>query len=611
MQIRAIPWVAGALVLAPVWVRAGLPVLGTPVTVSMVGDANGDGIADGLDLQVVQQHIDTAGGLAQGDFNGDGLVNASDLTLLNNNFERRMPSAAFGRIAEHRMSIPGTSAGFFQVSAPVMDRAGNVVFNAAGMFSLGMYRWSAGVMSKVADNGTLAPGGGAFSNFGQPAITGGRVAFEATAGGQDGLYSYSAGTLTKLLAQSTPPPGGGAFGAIGNPSAFGGNTMFVSNGTAYSLSSATGTTLTTVIPSGTPVPGGKGVFSRIDTPLTDGKNVWFTGQGIGQFGIYKKSDGVFSALVDQNSPVTGTDAKFTAVGNLSTDGTNLSFTGEFNSASGVFGLFGSTVSKIADTSTKIPGCAGLFSAFGVSSVGSSSVAFVGFDKSRHPGIYAWIGGELNRVIDSSVTLGGKTISSLVMTPSAVAGNKLVFEADFTDGSTGIYSASLYPTRVPGDVNNDGKVDAADFSVVLKNLGHTGGRSLGDLTGDGQIDVQDYQLLEQNFGRTGLAPLLGDANGDGLVDAADMKVFFSHAGKFGGIAQGDFDGDGRIDFSDFQVLEQNYGRVAAGSYQPFGAMSAGDDEVLAGAVAPEPGTLGLMLIAGVGALAGRRRRRRSA
>ena len=160
MQIRAIPWVAGALALAPVCARAGLPVLGTPVTVSMVGDANGDGIADGTDLQIVQQNLNLPGGLAQGDFNGDGLVNASDLTLLNNNFQRRMPSAAFGRIAERRMTIPGTSASFFQVSAPVIDRAGNVVFNAAGMFNLGMYRWSAGVMSKVADNSTAAPGGG-------------------------------------------------------------------------------------------------------------------------------------------------------------------------------------------------------------------------------------------------------------------------------------------------------------------------------------------------------------------------------------------------------------------------------------------------------------------
>jgi hypothetical protein len=376
------------------------------------------------------------------------------------------------------------------------------------------------------------------------------------------------------------------------------------------------------------VPGGKGAFTRIDTPLTDGTSLWFTGQGIGQFGIYKKSDGILSTLVDQNTPITGTDAKFTAIGNLSIDGTNLSFTGELNNASGVFGLFGSTVNKIADTSTKIPGSAGLFSSFGVSSVGSSSVAFVGFDKSHNPGIYAWVGGELNRIIDSSVTLNGKMLTSLVMTPNAVAGNKLVFEADFTDGSTGIYSASVYPTRVPGDVNNDGKVDAADFSVLIKNLGKPGGRSLGDLTGDGQVDLQDYQLVEQNFGRSGIAPLLGDANGDGVVDTADLKALMSNVGKYGSIPQGDFNGDGKVDFADFQELERNYGkRSPTGLYQPFGAMTAASDEllvqepaaperimtasgdeVLANGVLPEPGTLGVVILAGMGVLAGRQRRR---
>ncbi|MDB5319232.1 MAG: hypothetical protein JWN40_863, partial [Phycisphaerales bacterium] len=564
------------------------------------------GIADGLDLQVVQQNMDMTGGLAQGDFDGNGLVNTNDLTLLNNSFQRRMPSASYGRIADRKTAIPGMAANFFQVGAPVIDRAGNVVFNGAGMFNLGMYRWSAGVLSKVVDNGTPAPGGGSFSNVGQPAITGGRVAFQANVGGLDSIFSYSAGTVTKVLSQTTIGPTGTIFGSLGNPLAFGATTVFVSEGAAYAASP--NATTIQVLASGTPVPGGRGVFTRIDTPLTDGSNYWFTGQGIGQFGIYKKSGGVLSTLVDQNTPVTGTDAKFTAVGNLSSDGMNLSFTGEFNNASGVFGLFGSTVNKIADTSTKIPGCAGQFSAFGVSSMGGGSVAFVGFDKNRSPGIYAWIGGELNRVIDSGVTLGGKIISSLEMTASAVAGNKVVFQADFTDGSSGIFSASMYPTRVPGDVNNDGKVDAADLSITLKNIGHTGGRSLGDLNGDGQIDIQDFQILEQNFGHTGFAPLLGDATGDGTVNGADMKVLFAHLGKYGGIPQADFDGDGRIDFADFQVLEQNFGKFSAAPYEPFGTMSASDVEVLAGGVVPEPGAMGLLAIGAAGVVAGRRRRR---
>jgi hypothetical protein len=577
----------------------------------MVGDANGDGIANGLDLQIVQQNLDKTGGLAQGDFDGNGLVNASDLTLLNNNFQRRAPSASFGRIADRKTAIPGRTANFFQVGTPVIDRAGNVVFNGAGISNWGMYRWSAGVLSKVVDNGTPAPGGGAFSIVGQPAITGGRVAFQANIGGLDSIFSYNAGTISKVLSQTTTSPTGTIFGSLSNPTAFAGTTVFVSDGAAYTATpAALNTAVSQVIAKGTPVPGGTGTFTRIDTPLSDGTNYWFTGQGIGQFGIYKKSGGaggVLSTLVDQNTPITGTDARFTGLGNLSLDGTNLSFTGELNNAPGIYGLIGTTLSKIADTSTKIPGCAGQFSAFGVSSIGGGSVAFVGFDKNRNPGIYAWIGGELNRVIDSSVTLGGKVISSLEMTASAVAGNNVVFQADFIDGSSGVFSASLYPTRVPGDVNNDGKVDNADVAIVLKSSGRTGGRSLGDLNADGQIDVQDFQLMEQNFGRSGAAPLLGDATGDGVVDAADMKVFFAHNGQYGALPQGDFDGDGHIDFSDFQVLEQNFGRHSSTPYRPFGAMSVSGDEVLAGGSVPEPGALGLVMLAGAAGLLRQRRR----
>jgi MYXO-CTERM domain-containing protein len=363
--------------------------------------------------------------------------------------------------------------------------------------------------------------------------------------------------------------------------------------------------LSQIITVPTAIPGGTGTFTRIETPTTDGSNYWFVGRGIGQFGIYKKNGGVLSTLLDQNTIVTGTTSRFTSVGNLSSDGgMNTSFTGEFANASGVFDLMGSTLSKIADTSTKIPGGNGLFSTFGVSSAGGSSVAFVGFDQNRKPGIYAWIGGELNRVIDSSVSLGGRIISSLDMTTTAVAGNKLVFKADFTDGTSGVYTASLFPTRVPGDVNNDGKVDAADFAIVQKNLGASGGRSLGDLNGDGTIDFLDFQVLERNFGHSGIAPLLGDANGDGIVDRTDLKTLFANYGKYGSIAQADFNGDGGVDFTDYQALELNYGKVSAAVYEPFGAAGVGADEVLASST-PEPGGLGIVLMA-LGALAARRR-----
>src|SRR6266566_5555562 len=114
-----------------------------------------------------------------------------------------------------------------------------------------------------------------------------------------------------------------------------------------------------------------------------------------------------------------------------------------------------------------------FSLFDTVSDGGSSAAFVGYDAGSHPGLYAWINGELNRVIDSSVMLNGKMISGLHITHNAVVGNKIAFSADFTDGTSGIFSAALLPTRLPGDINNDGTVNSKDFAILQQAVGRTG------------------------------------------------------------------------------------------------------------------------------------------
>lgn len=53
--------------------------------------------------------------------------------------------------------------------------------------------------------------------------------------------------------------------------------------------------------------------------------------------------------------------------------------------------------------------------------------------------------------------------------------------------------------IPGDVNGDGRVDAADFGIVSSNFGHPGPHSWAD----------------------------GNVNGDDYVDAADIAVLFAH------------------------------------------------------------------------------------
>src|SRR3954469_24022658 len=103
MRVTRLPWFMGVVGLSIAGAAAsGAPqVIGTRATVGVVGDANNDGVANALDLQIVQTNLGKVGTRAQGDFNSDGLVNMKDLTLLNTNFERRQPAAYFGKVADN------------------------------------------------------------------------------------------------------------------------------------------------------------------------------------------------------------------------------------------------------------------------------------------------------------------------------------------------------------------------------------------------------------------------------------------------------------------------------------------------------------------------------
>src|SRR5688572_9017412 len=124
MRVKRIPLGVGAVALS-VWgvaSSAAPQVVGARAAVGVIGDANNDGIANALDLRVVQSNLGRSGGRAQGDFTGDGLVDSRDLSLLTYNFERRQPAAFFGKVADSATAIPSGSGAFSTViNAPVVD----------------------------------------------------------------------------------------------------------------------------------------------------------------------------------------------------------------------------------------------------------------------------------------------------------------------------------------------------------------------------------------------------------------------------------------------------------------------------------------------------------
>lgn len=65
-----------------------------------------------------------------------------------------------------------------------------------------------------------------------------------------------------------------------------------------------------------------------------------------------------------------------------------------------------------------------------------------------------------------------------------------------------YVSNLYETGLPGDYNNDGVVNAADYTVWRDNLGAREGTLPNDVDG-GDITSQQYLTWRSNFGATAL------------------------------------------------------------------------------------------------------------
>ena len=119
--------------------------------------------------------------------------------------------------------------------------------------------------------------------------------------------------------------------------------------------------------------------------------------------------------------------------------------------------------------------------------------------------------------------------------------------------TGNYNGSLVTsaiTLVEGtnytvDANSAPDWDIADIDIIVDTVDPTGFR----------VYV------------TGIAGSLpGDADENGVVNAADYITLKRNMGQATGavLADGDFDGDGDVDWYDLQILQGNYGKTSAGA-----------------------------------------------
>jgi autotransporter-associated beta strand protein len=97
-------------------------------------------------------------------------------------------------------------------------------------------------------------------------------------------------------------------------------------------------------------------------------------------------------------------------------------------------------------------------------------------------------------------------------------------------------------------------------------------------------------------------LLGDANLDGTVNSEDFTPFSHNLGLSGSWDQGDFNYDGTVNSEDFTPFSHNLNQTAALAAAAGNLISANSLTSV-----PEPATMGLLVVSGLGILARRRRR----
>jgi len=94
----------------------------------------------------------------------------------------------------------------------------------------------------------------------------------------------------------------------------------------------------------------------------------------------------------------------------------------------------------------------------------------------------------------SLQVGGDTTILGDGTPDVFVDNVRV-------GDTLIGDFEPEATSLPGDANNDGTVDLADFGILRSEFGMGGGTLLADFNDDGTVDLADFGILRANFGST--------------------------------------------------------------------------------------------------------------
>lgn len=350
------------------------------------------------------------------------LFNGADVAFSATSFGRQgvytWIDGTFELVADSTMVLPGTVGTFSTFLRPVSLGNGDIAFRAENFITgeQGIFRHFNGTLELVADTGTPIPGGtGNFTSLDLPVRSeNGTVVFRGQgSGGQSGIYIFSGGTLSVIADENTPIPGGtGNFTAFdGDPIVAGGNTVAIegngpSSQNGYYL--FMGGTLSKIIDRSDTFPGGTGTMQTFGDPIYLGTpgDIGFAGvSDMNENGVLTFIGGVVSAAVDNSDAIPGGVGNFTGFTSHyeSIGGADLAFEATGPSGQrGIYTVIGGTLGLVADRNTPIPNGLGQnFSAFSfIIDLGSKNITFRGSGQTSGVGLYDFIDGMLGLVADT-------------------------------------------------------------------------------------------------------------------------------------------------------------------------------------------------------------------
>jgi hypothetical protein len=374
-------------------------------------------------------------------------------------------SISIVEVADTSTAIPGGSGSFTSFGRNPSLHAGVVAFRGEGdpptpleAPQQGIYSTVGGTLGVVADQSTAIPNGvGSFETFTfKPSVDGNAVAWNGDgSAGQEGIYQ-DAGSGAVRIADRTLTVPGGQTGELFDAFVFapvrqGGQVVFHATGDGGLAGTPTeglytnaGGTLSVLADTGSAMPGTGESFAFLSNADLDAGVVAFRGSSATGFhGVYK-IDGGLVTVADETTLAPSGVAFSSFAGDPSVSGGVVVFRG--SDVNGLTGLFKDDggILLVADENTPIPeGGGSTFNLFGNYAVDAGTVVFEGIGApGSEIGLYTDFGGSLAKIIDLGDTLDGKTIAELEISREALSGNQLVFWARFTNGSEGVFVATI-------------------------------------------------------------------------------------------------------------------------------------------------------------------------